>query len=510
MSRPPSLGWWSVRLAIAPMALLFLTAVVMASILTGHFAVIPPRQLIAPTVAAFLGLGFTRLGVTATYVIAVLIVLPMLIPLRILPLVGRWVSRAVRQGPPQAWRSVPTPSARRLSRERLAVVGLAALLLVGNVSCGRVGADRGIGRPVDIPSIVPSPVYAPAQGIPSAWFPGWWTSPDTGWMVSGAKGNSTLAVTNDSGGHWTTAVSGLFSGKAQDLSVVDDRHAYLTRLMPGANAATTDLWATEDGIHWQKREMPPGSQSVFGFDFVSAAKGWMLVQANGSLVPSLWRTNDGGRTWSSVPATGLETRIQIGGLRFQDQDVGIVSGLELVGRGAVGSSGRPVLYRTTDAGATWTRIDLSAPADVTYPAGIDYVDEVRQLDSGELAVDAPLYVGGPASGTKFPPQRLTVWTSTDGGMTWSRPVEAPSSTAQFAAYGRDHWWAAGRDGVFASTDGGATWSGPFGPPHQIGEVDFVSPTTGYGLSSPLGYGGVGGSLVKSTDGGITWTPVGGA
>jgi photosystem II stability/assembly factor-like uncharacterized protein len=83
-------------------------------------------------------------------------------------------------------------------------------------------------------------------------------------------------------------------------------------------------------------------------------------------------------------------------------------------------------------------------------------------------------------------------------------VEAPSSTAQFAAFGRSRWWASGRDGVFATVDGGGTWSGPFGADLHVSYVDFVNESTGFGFASPLGYGANSGSILRTDDAGRTW------
>ena len=384
----------------------------------------------------------------------------------------------------------------------------AVLVIVGGPACGRPGPTRHLDKPLVIDSPMAS-VPSPAAGVPSAWFPGWWASTTRGWRVTGAKGNSVLESTVDGGHTWASAVPSLFSGKAANFSVIDDRHAFFTQLVPGAGQAATELWATDDGGAWQRRAMPPLPQSVFGLDFQTVTDGWVLVQAEGSHVPSLWRTQDGGRSWSKLAATGLDTRLQLEALRFVDAGLGFVSGREYRGGFSVmtGPSVLPFLARTVDGGSTWTRINLMPPPDVVFPASLDYIDGVRRLDAGEIAVDAPVYVGQPAPGNKFPPEKVLIWTSSDDGATWSSPVEAPSSTAQFGAYGRSRWWASGRDGVFTTVDGGVTWSGPFGADQHVVYVDFVNDSTGFGFSSPLGYGANDGSILRTDDAAQTWRPL---
>jgi hypothetical protein len=144
-------GRWSLGLAITTAAMVLLAGVVTASVLTGHLALVPPRNptgpgrlaaylpiellvsrviiafggaalvlgvlgirrersasswigafggliLAWPTVTLLTGLGLSRLGVAPGHVAALWFAAPTVVPLLITVTVGRWVWRAVRQG----------------------------------------------------------------------------------------------------------------------------------------------------------------------------------------------------------------------------------------------------------------------------------------------------------------------------------------------------------------------------------------------------------------------------
>jgi photosystem II stability/assembly factor-like uncharacterized protein len=92
----------------------------------------------------------------------------------------------------------------------------------------------------------------------------------------------------------------------------------------------------------------------------------------------------------------------------------------------------------------------------------------------------------------------TVSETTDGGNTWTQVFSDPTGIWGIDFVSLDDGWAVGVTSLKRTTNGGATWQ-------QVGEpegthlvlVDFVSPTVGYGLT-------VGGQLVQSVDGGLTW------
>lgn len=117
------------------------------------------------------------------------------------------------------------------------------------------------------------------------------------------------------------------------------------------------------------------------------------------------------------------------------------------------------VYRSDDAGRTWTSIAAGLPSDFGFPMVIDPGDPdsayVIPLNSAEDRVSA----GG----------RLRVFGTSDGGRTWTDHSEGlPRSDAYLTilrqAFGHDGrdplglWFGATSGDVFGSPDAGATWT----------------------------------------------------
>ncbi|HEX4091522.1 MAG TPA: hypothetical protein VHZ33_22645 [Trebonia sp.] len=116
--------------------------------------------------------------------------------------------------------------------------------------------------------------------------------------------------------------------------------------------------------------------------------------------------------------------------------------------------------------------------------------------------------------------------TSDGGSTWARQYTGSADLDQVDFIDGEHGWAAGGSTLLRTTDGGASWNALAEPCQgDLNSVHFVSPTLGYAVAAKSPdqpgqeaagqYGGpyttaVGGSLLRTTDGGATWTPVAGA
>src|SRR5450756_555031 len=104
--------------------------------------------------------------------------------------------------------------------------------------------------------------------------------------------------------------------------------------------------------------------------------------------------------------------------------------------------------------------------------------------------------------------------TSDGGRTWTRQYGGSADLGQVDFVDSRHGWAVGGDTLLRTTDGGGTWT-PLAETCQAAlvSVHFVSPGLGYavavGSPTDLGSGGLftsatGGSLLRTTDGGVTW------
>jgi len=233
----------------------------------------------------------------------------------------------------------------------------------------------------------------------------------------------------------------------------------------------------------------------------------------GSTGGGVWKTTDAGQTWRNV-SDGFFACASMGSLDVADSDPRTV----WAGTGSDGIRSNVSIgcgvYRSRDAGATWS------------PAGLA---DVGQIGAVVVHPTNPDLVWVAAMGDPFKPTSARgVYRTTDGGRTWSKTLFASDSTGAvdlelkpddpntiYAVLWRGERkpWAiisgAAEGGVFKSTDGGLTWSKLGGglPTGLWGKGDLaVSPANPNRvyllLEAKPGQG-----LWRSDDAGATWTLV---
>jgi len=157
------------------------------------------------------------------------------------------------------------------------------------------------------------------------------------------------------------------------------------------------------------------------------------------------------------------------------------------------------LYRSTDAGVTWTSVGPLPPAEsvVMSPADPDV------LYAGD---------GYPCSlGRQLDRLNVPMYKSTDGGEHWN-PVPAGINLRPVSAHvTRANWaYASGCDGPYRTTDGGLSWvhqpdnsaEDLFGV-YQPTFIEATGDTWTRVYVAGTSEGG-GGTVIRSTDGGATW------
>jgi photosystem II stability/assembly factor-like uncharacterized protein len=227
----------------------------------------------------------------------------------------------------------------------------------------------------------------------------------------------------------------------------------------------------------------------------------------------VWKTTDGGATWQHL---GLDPTLAIGSIVVDPRNPNNVFAAA-TGNLFVRNADRGV-YRSQDAGLTWTKVLFVADGVGAIDLALDPVDPTRVFAAmwdRFRSVKERIY-GGPGSG---------LFRSIDGGTTWTKltsvPVTttepsrigvaiAPSSpsTVYTAVYRKSDQ---GLDGLFRSTDGGNTWTrrtatnltGIIGAQGFWSGRVFVHPTN----PSEIWVDGVG--LARSTDGGASFASVSG-
>lgn len=282
---------------------------------------------------------------------------------------------------------------------------------------------------------------------------------------------ATVAVAQvpSTSGVGTTFVSGMFggvrarsigpatmSGRVSDIAVVDTNSA---RIYIGA--AGGGMWKSVNGGTTFKPVFDDHHQSVGAIaidqrhpDTVWVGTGESWVRNSVSAGDGIYRTTDGGVTWTHC---GLSTSERIGRIVIDPTNPAIVYVAVL---GALWNEGKDRgVYKSTDFGATWTKIL--------------YVDE--RTGCADIAIDPSkpstliaamwqvqrrpwsFHSGGPGSG---------LYRSTDAGATWNRitagmpPGDLGRAALAFSPVNPATVYAnieADSTGFFRSTDNGRTW-----------------------------------------------------
>jgi photosystem II stability/assembly factor-like uncharacterized protein len=300
------------------------------------------------------------------------------------------------------------------------------------------------------------------------------------------------------GARWVTRTTESYSGKRDDIHFATARVGFY-----GTGAG--DLFRTNDGgASWTKVWSRKGT-FIRAVGFVDDNVGFMgnVGDAYPNVTDSnpLYRTSDGGRTWEPVtlPAGGslikgicaidiLKTRsVHQGGLR----DRVIIH--------AAGRVGGPAhVLRSTDGGQVWTLIDLTPFAGMV-------------LDVKFLTPDVGFVFAG--SATDIRESEARILKTRDGGLTWrivyrsGRRMEN-SWKGSFAdtrtGYATVQTYDPAREQqvIVKTVDGGETWTElPLVRNAKAREfgIGFATPTIGWVGTAAGGF--------ETRDGGISWAPV---
>jgi photosystem II stability/assembly factor-like uncharacterized protein len=100
----------------------------------------------------------------------------------------------------------------------------------------------------------------------------------------------------------------------------------------------------------------------------------------------------------------------------------------------------------------------------------------------------------------------------DGGRTWTQQYHGAAAVHSLDFTDERDGWAVAETSLLRTTDGGATWSPAEEPTGRVlTSVDFVSPTRGGGVATLTGVAEapyMGGAVVRTSDGGESWSVVG--
>lgn len=271
-----------------------------------------------------------------------------------------------------------------------------------------------------------------------------------------------------------------------------------------ADTVNPDLIA---GLEW--REIGPwrGGRVTA----VTGVRGNDQLYYMGATGGGLWKTENAGISWENISDEFFNVgTIGAIGVAESDPNVIFVGSGEAPIRGVTTSHGDG-MYKSTDAGASWTHIGLPDAGQIArvivHPENPDLV---------YVAVQGQIW--GPS-------EERGVYRSSDGGQTWQAVLQVDAETGAtdlsmdpsnpriiYAAmweHGRKPWFIKSggiAGGIFKTTDGGDSWEKLAGGlPELIGkiglDVSASNPSRVYAIvEAELDKGG----LYRSDDGGETW------
>jgi photosystem II stability/assembly factor-like uncharacterized protein len=218
---------------------------------------------------------------------------------------------------------------------------------------------------------------------------------------------------------------------------------------------------TYQELHWRMIGPFRGGRTRAATGVPSQPNVFYMGQVNGGV----WKTDDYGRTWN--PIFDHESTQSIGAIAVAASDPNVIYAASGEGLHRPDLSVGNGIYKSTDAGKTWTHLGLRDGLQI--PA---------------LAVDPrdPNHVFAAVLGHPYGPnEERGLFRSTDGGKSWQKAIYKDENTGASDV----EIDPSNPDVIYASM-----WEAREGPWEDGNEVN-----------------GTGGGLYKSTDGGNTWHPL---
>ncbi|HXT70919.1 MAG TPA: hypothetical protein VN700_14255 [Vicinamibacterales bacterium] len=269
--------------------------------------------------------------------------------------------------------------------------------------------------------------------------------------VAWASGSgNTILRTEDGGETWTKITSPTTDRlDFRDIDAVGERAAYVLSIGAGS---TSRIYKTVDaGQTWALQFTNEDPDAFFdAMAFWDAERGIAVSDSvKGAFV--IITTDNGGKTWTRVPATSLPPALpNEGAFAASGTNVAVLGNNVWFGTGA---AARSRVLHSTDRGKTWTIAET--PMASGQSSGI-YSVAFRDAQHGVI-------VGGDYSKEQEAVDNAAV--TSDGGRTWTlvKGLHGFRSVVAHVPGSRSSFVALGPQGSDISTDDGKTWIAIEGP-----------------------------------------------
>ena len=263
-------------------------------------------------------------------------------------------------------------------------------------------------------------------------------------------------------------------------------------------------------LHWRMIGPMRGGRTRAAAGVPSQPNVFYVAQVNGGV----WKSDDYGRTWN--PIFDQQPTQSIGAIAVAASDPNIVYVASGEGLHRPDLSVGDGIYKSTDAGKTWTHLGLR---------------DGQQIPA--LAVDPrdPNKVFAAVLGHPYgPSEERGIYRSTDGGQNWQKVISKDENTGGsdveidpsnpevvYAAMweAREGPWEDGNEfngtggGLFKSTDGGSTWHQiTKGLPNDLSQIYVaIAPSDSKRLYATLATAGGKLNVYRSDDAGESWAQI---
>jgi photosystem II stability/assembly factor-like uncharacterized protein len=325
-------------------------------------------------------------------------------------------------------------------------------------------------------------------------------TPTRGWAVT--QDQDHLLITQDGGATWLEATPpDLVSLPSGNITFsirpyfLDEVTAWFTPTSDGSGV----LYHTQDGgDSWTSTSLPFDNAR---YDFLDINVGYALVDLGagaGSHYVAVYRTLDAGVSWTMVftHEPGESKSLREGGAKngitFRGVDHGWIGG-------AIPMDDYFYLFFTEDGGVTWAQeTDIALPG--VFAGSMLDVWQPQFVSATTAFLPVRAYTPGNSI-------ELLIYRSIDYGQTWGYQGSIEDGqTADFINL--DEGWLAAKLALYHTLDGGLTWSTVAATGISVGEfflkVDFVDSLNGWVLTTPDDMTWEPLNLYRTTDGGASW------
>ncbi|MBL7924577.1 MAG: T9SS type A sorting domain-containing protein [Bacteroidia bacterium] len=315
----------------------------------------------------------------------------------------------------------------------------------------------------------------------------------TGW-AAGEKG--ALIKTTNGGSSWTAQYAGIVND-ISGMQFPDSLHGFIA-------SESEFLVSSNSGQSWSIRYRFP-SNFISALFMLDADTGFAGL-SNGSGIGQLYKTTNGGSTWTSVLNNAAGDILD---LYMKPSGVGVLSG----------TSG--LLMRTTDFGATWTPVTIGTSMDlhdVSMPTNNHvYVAGDTELYQSTDGGQSFSPIGNPGSGAGAGLLSIDFGNSTNGvagctggnifyttnaGSSWNQYVSNAwfDARAVFANNGLNFFVGGSNGGLLKTGNSGSTWLDLSSrvAEFRLNAIDAVTTSTAYAA-------GASGVILQTSNNGNTWT-----